>query len=151
MVFNKASLHIPPPWWSVGPPRLLMKAAFPVTEKTASPEPQAEAPPCSAVDWRKRAWTSSVWAPSTPAAPHKAGLPEEVGIQPLPQGYHRFTKKQFWVVLNGRLRTHTCHGCQRSPSSVASPGTFGWSWITNMQKASFRIPHHFMSTQFAPI
>lgn len=108
--------------------------------------------------------TSSVWAPHVPAASHKAALSEEVGVQPLPQGYHRCTKKQFWVatshfLLNRQPTDQACHGCLGPgvPLSFVAMAHYsrgllvGSGLLTRVQEASLRASHECMSALFAPI
>lgn len=60
--------------------------------------------------------THSVGASPVPAAPYKAELSMKVGVQPLPQGCHRLTKRQSGVATlhflpSRQPRAQTCHVC----------------------------------------
>lgn len=100
---------------------------------------------------KKHSEAGSVGAFHIPAAPHKAELSVEMGIQPLPQGYHKLTERQSGVAaphflppqatqstnLSHLLGARVPHSL--SPMAHNSPGTLDQLWLTEVQAASFRM------------
>lgn len=99
---------------------------------------------------------SSMWAPLVPAAPHKAGLSEEVGI-------HRSAKKPLGVATPPlpltRQLSQTRHGCLVPEIPLlchrwmlhSTPGTLDGLWTTSIWEGSFGTSHQFTSTLLTPI